>query len=390
MTGTIYITGVIGEDTNLIDVVRQVKSHKNATEILVKIDSVGGYVDAGYDIYNYLKNLPQIVSTYATKAYSIASVIFMAGSKRIVSENADKPLMVHLPWADSLSGTYEVISGHLSELKAIEDKLVKFYSEALQIDKDTIQALLANETYLDSKQALEFGLATNVQPQMQAIAMINNKREEEESLMNKFLKKANQIYNKLAGVKAELVLQDATGIELTFPDLEPNDLPTAEEKVMVDGKPADGDYILPDGSTIKVESGKVTEILPASESQTEDEPQDAELPKDDNTEEGEPELDDKDARITELETENAELKARIAELEGAKAKENAETENKTLEILAMAAEKVAGLEEKYQALAKMVGSDFQPNTKKENNSTVKASIGQLTGVEQARAILYGK
>lgn len=73
MIGTIYINGVIGQDTTLIDVIRQVKATKGTTEYLVKIDSVGGYVDAGKAIYDYLKGLDKPVTTYTTKAFSILS-----------------------------------------------------------------------------------------------------------------------------------------------------------------------------------------------------------------------------------------------------------------------------------------------------------------------------
>jgi ATP-dependent protease ClpP protease subunit len=46
---TIYITGEIGVDVTLLDVIKQVKQ-STAESFLVKIDSVGGYVDCGNDI----------------------------------------------------------------------------------------------------------------------------------------------------------------------------------------------------------------------------------------------------------------------------------------------------------------------------------------------------
>lgn len=365
MVGTIYISGVIGEDTNLIDVIRQVKAQKNATEYLVKIDSVGGYVDAGYAIYDYLKGLPVPVNTYTTKSYSIASVIFLAGQKRIISEGTLQALMIHLPWVEGLSGTHDQITADLSQLKAIENKLINFYSEALQIEKNTIQSLLQNETYLDAEQAKELGIATELQPAVKAVAMINNKEEINESLMTKVEQKISAIYNKLFSIKAELILQDATATPVTFPDLNEGDVPAVGDKANVDGKPAEGDYLMPDGSTITFEGGKVKEIILA---EVEEEAVDAEedaLP----TEEV-----DKDARIAELEKENEELKAKIAELEGteAEAKAEEETENKVAEIMAKMLEKNEELESKYTALAKMVGSDYQP-AKKENNPAIKAA-----------------
>src|SRR5690606_10943208 len=144
MQGTIYITGVIGEDTNLLDVIRQVKAQKNATSLLVKIDSVGGYVEEGEAIYSYLKNLSIPVTTYATQAYSIASVIFMAGETRIVPEASESPLMIHLPWM-TVEGSHDEISYHLSDLKNVENRLISFYAEALEIDKNTIQSLRSEE-----------------------------------------------------------------------------------------------------------------------------------------------------------------------------------------------------------------------------------------------------
>jgi hypothetical protein len=49
MIGTIYITGEIGVDVTLLDVIKQVTTISSRI-ILVKIDSVGGYVDCGNDI----------------------------------------------------------------------------------------------------------------------------------------------------------------------------------------------------------------------------------------------------------------------------------------------------------------------------------------------------
>jgi ATP-dependent protease ClpP protease subunit len=44
--------------------IKQVKQQSAAESFLVKIDSVGGYVDCGNDIYNYLKNLDVPVTTH--------------------------------------------------------------------------------------------------------------------------------------------------------------------------------------------------------------------------------------------------------------------------------------------------------------------------------------
>lgn len=263
---TLYVTGVIGEDTTLLDVIKQVKAQSDAESFIVKIDSVGGYVDAGNDIYNYLKNLPQSITTYTSKAYSIASVIFMAGDTRIIPADASDALMIHLPWMQA-SGDYSTLNEYLSELKSTEDSLVKFYSEAIEVDKETIHSLLKSETYLSGQQALDLGFATELSLQQKAVAMLainrNNKEIKEESLMNKLNKKIDRLMNMISGkstIKNLKVVQDGTGVEMSFPDLDATDEIEIGDKVQVDGKEADGEFVLPDGSSIIIEKGIVTEI----------------------------------------------------------------------------------------------------------------------------------
>lgn len=414
MIGTIYINGVIGEDTTLLDVIKQVKAQSTSESFLVKIDSQGGFVDAGTDIYNYLKNLPQSITTYTTRAYSIASVIFMSGDQRIIPDGAENALMIHLPWLEA-AGDYSTLNEYLGELKATEDKLVKFYAEALQLDKDTIHALLKSETYLSATQAIELGFATQLQVAPQAVAILhNNKEEKEESLMNKLNKKIDSIMNLLSGkIKAELVLQDATGVELVFPDLDSTEVPAADANVTVDNKPAEGEFIMPDGSTIIVEKGVVKEIKtaeidePVEETETEELLAKAEVIKQIGKWEmnvtntsfeigevlkynyedveysvgaGEYELADGSRVIADADGKIVEVKAAVAEptVDDTEAVEpetsNNEDVEKLLEVIEAMASKNVDLENRFNALAKQVGSDFKPANTKENKTNVKASV----------------
>jgi ATP-dependent Clp protease protease subunit len=73
ITGHIYITGYIGsfKDENgvdikgveLIDVISAVQRNMNAEKYNVYIKSNGGRVDVGYNIYEYLKDLKQHITT---------------------------------------------------------------------------------------------------------------------------------------------------------------------------------------------------------------------------------------------------------------------------------------------------------------------------------------
>lgn len=344
MKGIIYITGEIGVDTTLNDVVQQVKSQSLATEYLVKIDSIGGYVDSGNDIYNYLLTLGKPVSTFTTKAYSIASKIFMAGSTRIIPEGAKDAIMIHLPWME-VQGTHQVISDYLKDLKAIEDDLVDFYSKVTEIDEKTIHSLLSNETYLDATQAFDWGFATQLQPAQLAVAKLkNNIEEKEESLMDKLNQKIDSIMNMLTGkkpeFKAELILQDGTSVSIVFPDLTESDTPAVDDMAMVDGQPAEGEYTMPDGTIFKFEMGVLTEIVPpVQEEQLQEEP-----------------VQEDSAEPTAIESEVENNESRLVELIEVLAKKNEE------------------LEAKYLALAKQVGSDFTSQKTEPVSSIQKENI----------------
>jgi hypothetical protein len=82
-----------------------------------------------------------------------------------------------------------------------------------------------------------------LQVPQKAIARLQNNEIKEENLMNKLNRKIDSIMNMLSGkIKAELKLQDATGAELVFADLDTTDVASVDAKVMVDGKPAEGEF----------------------------------------------------------------------------------------------------------------------------------------------------
>lgn len=279
MKGKIYISGTIGEDITLIDVIRQVKSYKSLTSLEVTIDSPGGYVTAGMEIYSYLRGLNVEVTTIAKRAYSIAASIFMAGDIRLV-EPGEGILMIHLPWAN-VTGTSETLREAYEQLAATENEFVDFYSHYLDLDQGTIRNLLTNETFLSSDEALEMGFATLVsEPQLQAMAfftnedidMEHNENNNEKTMsknINKFYQTLKNFFNE-EGIDAQaLVIQDGVGTEINFIHLNVGETPETGEKAYVGNKPASGEFIMSDGSKYIFNEGKLSEIKEAVEAKAE-------------------------------------------------------------------------------------------------------------------------
>jgi len=343
MNGTIYISGEIGVNTTLLDVIKQVKAQPQAQSYLVKIDSNGGYVDAGFAIYDYLKNLGKPVTTYTTKAYSIASVIFMAGSIRIIPENTPEALMIHNPWME-VAGDQQTLAEYAKDLKKTEDELIEFYSKAVEIPGQTIQNLLKNETFLNATQAKELGFATQLQVASKAVAKLHNKDKDEKNFMSNYGKQITEIWNKVVGnptAKNELILQDATGeVEIKFTELEPTDVAEVGAIATVNDEPANESYLMPDGQSLVFVAGELTEIIPAEE--TGDEPADEE----------EPEASAEQSHAIDF-------TARLDELE-----------NKLSEIINKMVENQDQVAASVKALAKSIGSDYSTKNTNEKVSAV--------------------
>lgn len=275
---SIHITGIIGNGEgqfSLKNVISQFKAFENPTEAEFIIDSVGGSVEVGESIGKYIENLQIPTTTIAVKAYSIAAHIFMSGQTRLVEDTA-KPLMIHLPLIPEFGGRSNDFQAAADYLKGEEKKFTDFYSSKLDLDKDTIYALLSQETFLSGQEAIEMGFATGIRTQdFKAVAFHDPKQPETKNMTKEtFLTKLANALGFETEQKPEpvaLVLQDANGVEIDFTELAEGDTPEVGAKAEIDGKPAEGEHVSPDGSKWVFEGGELKEIIPAESEEEEEE-----------------------------------------------------------------------------------------------------------------------
>lgn len=274
MEGTIYINGQIGSDSiqkgvELIDIIQQVKAQTGSTSFRVHINSEGGIVDTGFDIFNYLKSLQVPITTVGSGLVaSIATVIFMAGDKRILTSGTQ--FMIHSPWG-SIDGTADEIETYAQSVRDAENKLIKFYTNQTGLGSDAIAPLLKNETWLTEDQATSLGFATLLNEPILAKAYLNLNNDKQ---MNKedrswIESKFEAIQNLFTKKIVNIVLQDANGVEVDFPEVMEGESPAIGSVANIDGQPAEGEYLMPDGSTYVFASGSLTEIKEADSSSIE-------------------------------------------------------------------------------------------------------------------------
>lgn len=107
-----------GESVAARDFVRELAA-LDADAITVRINSYGGSVTDGLAIYNAIKRHPATVTVEIDgAAFSIASLIAMAGDEIRMAENA--LMMIHAPWGFAM--------GNAADIRAIAETLDKYAS----------------------------------------------------------------------------------------------------------------------------------------------------------------------------------------------------------------------------------------------------------------------
>lgn len=151
-----------GTTTNALDVSKAIASlPAEVTDIEVHINSYGGDVAEGVAIYNALRQSGKHVTTVCDGfACSIASVIFMAGERRVM--NAASLLMLHEPSFPRAGGNAKQLRKQADDLDVIAQLSKTAYLAPGGIEPDELDAVMAAETWVSPEQAVEWKLATEV------------------------------------------------------------------------------------------------------------------------------------------------------------------------------------------------------------------------------------
>lgn len=164
-SATLYIYGEITSikwlenDVCVYDLAKEI-GDLNGKALTVRINSYGGEVAEGLAIYNLLKSYSGEVTTLCDGfACSAASVVFMAGTKRIMPRSS--LLMIHNAWTCAI-GDADGLRKAADDLEKITQPSVEIYTSVSNLDADEIKAMMDAETWIDADEALNFGFATEI------------------------------------------------------------------------------------------------------------------------------------------------------------------------------------------------------------------------------------
>lgn len=237
-------------------------------DITVAINSVGGDVDTGFAMYSQLRryakeNNAKITTISEGKCASIATVVFLAGDERIVNRYIDP--FVHNAWTFAVGDSGE-LTKVAADLEAVNAKLAKFYAEHTNLTEEEARELMDAETNITPEEAVNIRFATKIEEVMRPVALQRVKTKSNTKAMSKndskILAKLKAIF---ASDASNLEVFTSTNDALVFDDLEDGDTPKVGDKATIDGKAADGEYTLQDGTVYRFESGELKEITEKEE-----------------------------------------------------------------------------------------------------------------------------
>lgn len=129
-------------------------------DIVIKLNSPGGDVFEGIEIYNYLKDHPSNVTVEVTGIAASAATFITAGANEVIM-NVGTSLMIHeastFTW-----GNKSDIQKTLNALETIDESILSIYSEKTGQSNDQLEEWMNEEKWFTADEAVEFGFADSV------------------------------------------------------------------------------------------------------------------------------------------------------------------------------------------------------------------------------------
>jgi ATP-dependent Clp protease, proteolytic subunit ClpP len=239
----------------------------------IRLHCQGGDVSEGWAIVDKLRATgKKITATIEGQCASMATVILLAASERKGAKHAT--MLIHDPYYPeyTLADSYraEDLEKLAGSLRDETTRILDFYVERTGADRAVLEALMKQEEFVGMQRAKELGFIHEIIEPRSASTAKGNKaaawkeRNQKNQNSNSMTKKKN---NKglLAAIAVALgvdfpravnyELNTAAGDTITI------DKPDGEDPMVGDSASPDGEHLMPDGKTIIITDGIITEIL---------------------------------------------------------------------------------------------------------------------------------
>mgnify|MGYP003356836634 FL=1 len=293
--------------------IEKILSEAGGEEVTFNLNSGGGSVNAGSEIYTMLSSYSgRVVINITSLSASIASVFMLGADEVNISHQAQ--IMIHQPHfrndevVDKLS-----LERSINMLDSTEKSIAKVYMKKTGLSEDEILDMMFKETWLTSDQALELGFVDNIYNDTEEsvegvedlVAMVSTTGEQIETL---------QLLNEMKGTPMNKTFFEKVKSLLENNSVENESVETVEEVVEATEEPSKADE--------EVEGTDTPEEVKEGSEEQSDTSEEVVEDKEEVVEEETGEVEDKTTELltqalTEIQTlraENEELKATVESL----------------------------------------------------------------------------
>ena len=143
----------------------------NGEDITLEINSPGGYIDAGSEIYTELMEYPGTVNAKIVGyACSAASWIALAADHVAMSPTAQ--MMIHRASGGAIGNSSDMKSEY-NALDQMDKSFVDLYAKRTGKSPNEIYQMMVDTTWMNSKTAVENGFADEVMFEIKEPALVN-------------------------------------------------------------------------------------------------------------------------------------------------------------------------------------------------------------------------
>ena len=294
------------------------------SEINLAINCRGGMTDIALAIYDALRASGKTISAEVIgECSSSATLLLLSARADLRKAHPNSSILIHNPYISGfVEGDAKQVGNIADGLKDVQNKFLDIYVDRTGTSREVLQSIMDEGKPMSTEKAKELGFISEIILPISA----KNKTPNKVNDMNVRKKIVNALAKALGVYGMELESADGKVLELEKESGEPvvGDVVVSE----------DGEYLMPDGSTIVVEESVITEIRPAEE---EAEDADAGGEETDTTLEQDETDSEKDAEIDRLKAEIAERDAEIdrlkRELEDATANAKSDSDVEVLNMV---------------------------------------------------------
>ena len=160
LTSEILVKKALNYSDDLYNDLEDTDTRVTTSPIYLHINSNGGNYFDGMAIVDTIRFNKVDIYTIAEGAVaSMASIIFLAGKKKFINENAY--ILIH-EIRSSISGTFSNIKDEFDNCKLFMEKMVKYYKDNTSIPKKELDTILKKDLWIDSEKCIKWKIANKI------------------------------------------------------------------------------------------------------------------------------------------------------------------------------------------------------------------------------------